>query len=110
MKNLLTKLDKGFTQRVVDNVYLRCVRTGLIMKKTQKMFKGWTEKFCVLTNAGMVYFNTHKKGDLDPRKFYPLNDFAIKDVDEKAAKRKFAFKIIFDRKEICRELLLAAHS
>lgn len=47
------------------------------------MFKGWTEKFCVITNAGMIYFNTKKKGDYDPRKFYPLNDFQIKDVDEK---------------------------
>jgi hypothetical protein len=47
------------------------------------MFGGWTEKYCVITNAGMVYFNTQKKGDLDPRKFYPLNDFQIKDVDEK---------------------------
>ena len=47
------------------------------------MFKGWTEKFCVITNAGMIYFNTKKKGDFDPRKFYPLNDFQIKDVDEK---------------------------
>eukprot|EP00347_Sterkiella_histriomuscorum_P001390 403372219 len=110
LKNLMTKLDKPFTQKVVDNIYLRCVRVGLIMKKTQKMFKGWTEKFCVLTNAGMVYFNTHKKGDLDPRKFYPLNDFQIKDVEEKTAKKKFAFKIIFLRKEICKELLLAAHT
>jgi hypothetical protein len=55
----------------------------LIHKKTQKMFKGWTEKFCVITNAGMIYFNTKKKGDFDPRKFFPLNDFQIKDIDEK---------------------------
>lgn len=75
--------DKTFALKIMDNTYLRCVRVGLIWKKTQKMFKGWTEKFCVITNCGMVYFNTHKKGDLDPRKFYPLNDFQIKDVDEK---------------------------
>ncbi|CDW86093.1 ph domain containing protein [Stylonychia lemnae] len=108
LRNLLLKLDKTFTQKMVDDIYLRCVRVGMIMKKTQKMFKGWTQKFCVITNAGMVYFNTQKKGDLDPRKFYPLNDFQIKEVDEKTAKRKFAFKIIFERKEICKELLLAA--
>lgn len=76
-------LDETFTKKVVDNIYLRCVRVGFIWKKTQKMFKGWTLKYCVITNAGMVYFNTYKKGDLDPRKFYPLNDFQIKEVDEK---------------------------
>jgi hypothetical protein len=31
----------------------------------------------------MVYFNTKKKGDFDPRKFFPLNDFQIKDAEEK---------------------------
>lgn len=79
----MLKTDKGFALKVMDNTHLRCVRVGLIWKKTQKMFKGWTEKFCVITNCGMVYFNTQKKGDLDPRKFYPLNDFLIKEVDEK---------------------------
>lgn len=63
-----------------------------------------------MTNAGMVYFNTKKKNDLDPRKFYPLNDFELKEVEEKDAKRKFAFKIIFLRKEITKELLLAANT
>lgn len=58
----------------------------------------------------MVYFNTVKKGDLDPRKFYPLNDFKIIDVDEKTAKKKYAFKISFERKEVCKELLLAANT
>lgn len=74
----------------------------------------------MLTNAGFVYFNTKKEGDYDPRKFYPLNDFLLKDLDEKvsiillnkyqAAKRKFAFKIIFKRQEVDKELILAANS
>jgi hypothetical protein len=48
---------------------------------------GWTEKHVVLTDAGMIYFNTKKNGDLDPRKFFPLNDFVIKDVEEKVSIR-----------------------
>lgn len=70
----------------------------------------WTEKFCIITNAGIVYFNTQKKGDYDPRKFYPLNDFQVVEVDDKTAKRANAFKIIFERAEICKELLLACHT
>ena len=81
----MLKFDKDFTLRVVDNIYLRCVRVGFIWKKTQKLFGKWTKKFCIVTNSGMVYFNTQKKGDLDPRKFYPLNDFQIKEVDEKVS-------------------------
>ncbi len=81
----MLKVDKDFTLRVVDNIYLRCVRVGFIWKKTQKLFGKWTKKFCIVTNSGMVYFNTQKKGDLDPRKFYPLNDFQIKEVDEKVS-------------------------
>ena len=46
----------------------------------------WSEKFCIITNAGIVYFNTQKDGDYDPRKFYPLNDFDVKEVDEKVRK------------------------
>jgi len=34
LKSLLLKLDKTFTQKVMDDVYLRCVKTGMIMKKT----------------------------------------------------------------------------
>lgn len=48
------------------------------------MFKGWTEKFAAITNAGMMYFNTKKKDNkLKPRKFYPLLDFNVIEVEEK---------------------------
>ena len=63
-----------------------------------------------MTNAGLVYFNTKKRGDYDPRKFYPLNDFIIQDIDEKVAKRKYAFKIIFERHEVSKELIMACNS
>ena len=54
----------------------------------------WSEKFCVVTNAGLIYFNTKKKGDYDPRKFYPMNDFQIKDLDEKVRSLKI-FNILY---------------
>ena len=47
------------------------------------MFGGWKEMFCVLTNAGIIYFHSKTKDELDPRKFFPLNDFDVRDVDEK---------------------------
>lgn len=54
-------------------------------KCTHRVLKSdeWSEKYTLLTNAGIVYFNTKKKGDYDPRKFYPLNDFKLADLDEK---------------------------
>ena len=109
LKTELIKYDKQFVNQVLENVYIRCTRVGLLWKCTQRMLKAdeWTEKFCIITNAGIVYFNTQKKGDYDPRKFYPLNDFQVMEVDEKTAKRANAFKIIFERAEICKELLLA---
>lgn len=51
-----------------------------------------------------------KKGDYDPRKFYPLNDFQIKEIDEKTAKRKFAFKIIFEHQEVAKDLIMACNT
>ena len=47
------------------------------------MFAGWKEMFCVLTNAGLVYFHSKTKDEFDPRKFFPLNDYVVRDVDEK---------------------------
>jgi hypothetical protein len=112
LKVELNKWDKNFVDQVLDNVYIKCTRVGLIWKCTQRMLKAdeWTEKFCIITNAGIVYFNTQKKGDYDPRKFYPLNDFVVVEVEEKAAKRPHAFKIIFERAEVCKELIMACNS
>jgi hypothetical protein len=112
LKVELSKWDKTFVDQVLDNVYIKCTRVGLIWKCTQRMLKAdeWTEKFCIITNAGIVYFNTQKKGDYDPRKFYPLNDFAVVEVDEKTAKRPHAFKIIFERAEVCKELIMACNT
>lgn len=112
LKVEVSKWDKNFVDQVLENVYIKCTRVGLIWKCTQRMLKAdeWTEKFCIITNAGIVYFNTQKKGDYDPRKFYPLNDFVVVEVDEKTAKRPHAFKIIFERAEVCKELIMACNS
>ena len=112
LKSELIKHDKPFVDQIMENVYIKCVKVGVLWKCTQRLLKAdeWTEKFCIITNAGIVYFNTQKKGDYDPRKFYPLNDFVVMEVDEKTAKKPYAFKIIFERAEICKELILACNS
>ncbi len=61
----------------------------------------WSEKFCIITNAGIVYFNTQKDGDYDPRKFYPLNDFDIKEVDEKVLHYIIILFKIDCKEEVC---------
>jgi hypothetical protein len=64
----------------------------------------------VLTNAGLFYFNTHKQGDFKPRKYFPLNQFSISDLEEKVVKKKNAFKIIFEKHEVKKDLILAANT
>lgn len=112
LKLELTKVDKRFVELVLENIYLNCIRVGFLWKCTHRVLKSdeWSEKWTLLTNAGLVYFNTKKKGDYDPRKFYPLNDFKIVDLDEKTAKRKFAFKILFEHAEVSKDLIVAANS
>lgn len=60
MRDELMKYDKDFVKQVMNNVYVSCTRVGLIWKCTQRMLKAdeWSEKFCIITNAGIVYFNT----------------------------------------------------
>lgn len=113
LKVELSKVDKRFVEQICENIYLCCVRVGFIWKCTHRVLKSdeWSEKFCVLTNAGFVYFNTKKRGDYDPRKFYPLNDFTVQELEEKQVKgRKWAFKIVFERHEVSKDLVLAASS
>ena len=52
-----------------------------------------------------------KEEDLEPQNFKPLNDFAIREVDEKEAGKPFAFKIVFCAGSISqKDLLVAAQS
>ena len=64
--------------------YFTCIaKVGPLLKKSEGLFGGWQERFCVLTNAGLLYFKVDKmqdKGDLAPQNFKPLNDFIIQEI------------------------------
>ena len=69
LKQEVLKRDPVFTNKVLQN-YFTCInKVGPLDKKSEGMFGGWQRRFCVLSNAGLVYFKIDtmdKKGDLTP--------------------------------------------
>jgi hypothetical protein len=66
--------------------YFSCIRkVGVLVKKQESaFFDTWDTRFCVLTNAGLLYFPNEKltkTEDLVPQNFKPLNDFVVSLVD-----------------------------
>ena len=51
---------------------------------------GWTEKFCVLTNVGLLYYNDPKK---KPRNLFPCINAKIIPIREEVHKKKFVFSL-----------------
>jgi hypothetical protein len=42
----------------LDSVdYLMSYKCGYLYKKSKTSFKGWSTRFCVLTNIGLVYMD-----------------------------------------------------
>lgn len=50
----------------------------------------WTEKFCVLTNVGLLYYNDPSD---KPRNLFPLMESKIIFIPERECGKKFAFRI-----------------
>lgn len=48
-KNLLTSL--------ISNNFINASMQGYLEKKSEGWFGGWTEKYCVLTNVGLLYYD-----------------------------------------------------
>jgi len=68
------------------------------------MFDSWDTRFCVLTNAGLLYFPNEKiesSSDLVPQNFKPLNDFVVVFVNPDEVKgRKNCFRVIFSQDQL----------
>ena len=85
LKQEVLKRDPQFTNKVLRNYFTCIKKVGPLWKKSEGLFGGWQQRFCVLTNGGLVYFKVNSmesKGDLTPQGFKPLNDYVIQDVDE----------------------------
>ncbi len=61
---------------------------GYLDKKSESWFRSWTEKFCVLTNVGLLYYD-------DPSKrltnLFPTIDAKVVRVGEAMYGRKWVF-------------------
>ena len=74
---------------------------GYLEKKSDSWFRSWTEKFCVLTNVGLLYYDDPSKR---PSNLFPIIDAKVVKVSEATYQRKWVFQI----KSLSYDLTLAA--
>lgn len=74
--NQVKEIDPKWAQFMIFNPMAMAYRTGNIYKKSEGVLNRWEERFLVLTHCGLLYF---KKGDIQPKKFKPLNTFVVED-------------------------------
>ena len=102
--------DPAFTDAVVNNAMIQCLKTGIVQKKSDSggMFGGgWEERFMCLTNCGLLYF---ARGQDQPKKFKALNNFIFKplnDADEKRLGKKNILRLIFNKKLVKNDLFVS---
>lgn len=68
--------------------FINSPKYGYLQKKAEGWFKSWTEKFCVMTNVGLLYYN---ESDDKPRNLFPTIDAKIEKW--KGGGKTFAFKM-----------------
>lgn len=102
LKNEANLRDPAFVDRLSKN-YFSCVRkSGVLQKRGEtSWFGSWENRYVILTNAGLLYFEgkmIQSKGDLKPQNFKPLNDFVVRTCNPKDfGDRKFVFQLIFHK-------------
>ena len=83
--------------------FINSSKFGYLSKKSAGWFKEWSEKFCVITNIGLLYYNNP---DQKPRNLFPIIDANIIAVDQSVYKKKYVFQI----KSFKWEIVFAAKS
>lgn len=100
-ENKILKFDPAAKQNVgKDNFklmthltsinFINSPKYGYLMKRSDSWFKQWTEKFWVITNVGLLYYNDPSQR---PRNLFPIIDARIVKIEEKVFKKKFVFQI-----------------
>jgi len=65
-------------------------KIGYLYKRAESVFRAWTEKFCVLTNVGLLYYNDPNER---PHNLFPIIDSHITPVPYEKYKRLYVFLI-----------------
>jgi len=75
----LTKGNRQFLSRTQANNFINAQMVGYLDKRSDSIFRTWTEKFCILTNVGLLYYNDATKR---PRNLFPVIDSKMININE----------------------------
>lgn len=70
--------------------FINSAAVGYLEKKSDSWFRDWTEKFCVLTNVGLLYYDDPQKR---PTNLIPTLDAKVVPVPEATYQRRWVFQI-----------------
>jgi hypothetical protein len=85
------KDNKSLMTHLSSYNFTNSPKYGYLYKRSESWLKQWTEKFCVITNVGLLYYNDPSKR---PRNLFPLIDTTIRPIKEKSVQiNKFVFQI-----------------
>lgn len=56
-KSDISKNNKQLFGHLISTNFINAYMCGYLVKRSENWFKAWTEKFCVLTNVGLLYYN-----------------------------------------------------
>ncbi len=60
--------------------FQNALKVGYLYKRAESLFHDWSEKFCVLTNVGLLYYDDPNKR---PKNLFPIIDSRIEPVPSK---------------------------
>lgn len=89
-KEDISKSNKHLFHHLISNNFLNSSMAGYLDKRSNNWFKSWTEKFCVLCNVGLLYYNDPQKR---PRNLFPTIDAQIIQISEGMFNRKYMFQL-----------------
>lgn len=82
--------DKKLTQVLGNANFMNASKIGYLYKRAESVLRDWSEKFCVLTNVGLLYYNDPNER---PHNLFPIIDSNITPVPYEKFKRHHVFLI-----------------
>ena len=75
------KGPKDKVMRLLGNAnFQNALKLGYLFKRADSLFRDWSEKFCVLTNVGLLYYDDPNKR---PKNLFPVIDSRIETIPSK---------------------------
>ena len=65
-------------------------KSGYLMKKSKTFYKGWSERFYVLSNIGLIYMFTPESKDV---RLFPFVDFQVKEEPQATYNMPYVLKL-----------------